>query len=67
MSSAHPEFQSSFRTEMEKKIRNKTKKLQQIKELDDKVKIGEVKPNEEQKHKIKTKKALDDEVNDMKV
>jgi len=57
---------SAFKTEMEKKIRNKTKKLQTIKDLEDKVKMGEVQPNDEQKMKIKTKKSLDDEIIDLK-
>jgi hypothetical protein len=38
---------SAFEIELKKKIRNKTKKLEQISDLELKVKKGEITPNQE--------------------
>jgi len=38
---------SAFEIELKKKIRNKTKKLEQISDLELKVKKGEIAPNQE--------------------
>ena len=51
--------------EWEKKIRNKTKKLDQISELELKVKKGEIVPNQEQLIKIASKTAIELEINDV--
>jgi hypothetical protein len=56
---------SAFEIELKKKIRNKTKKLEQISELEQKVKKGEIVPNQEQLIKIASKTAIELEINDV--
>ena len=56
---------SAFEIELKKKIRNKTKKLEQITELEQKVKKGEIVPNQEQLIKIASKTAIELEINDV--
>jgi hypothetical protein len=56
---------SAFEIELKKKIRNKTKKLDQISELELKVKKGEIVPNQEQLIKIASKTAIELEINDV--
>ena len=56
---------SAFEIELKKKIRNKTKKLEQISELEQKVKKGEIVPNQEQLIKIASKTATELEINDV--
>ena len=56
---------SAFEIELKKKIRNKTKKLEQISELEQKVKKGEIEPNQEQLIKIASKTAIELEINDV--
>lgn len=56
---------SAFEIELKKKIRNKTKKLEQITELEQKVKKGEIVPNQEQLIKIASKTATELEINDV--
>jgi len=51
---------------MQKKIRNKTKKLQKVEELEMKVKKKEIVPNEEQKEKIASKDSIIAEINEVK-
>ena len=56
---------SAFEIELKKKIRNKTKKLEQISELEQKVKKGEIEPNQDQLIKIASKTAIELEINDV--
>lgn len=56
---------SAFEIELKKKIRNKTKKLEQISELEQKVKKGEIVPNQEQLIKIASKTAIELEIVDV--
>lgn len=56
---------SAFEIELKKKIRNKTKKLEQISDLELKVKKGEIAPNQEQLIKIASKTAIELEINDV--
>jgi hypothetical protein len=46
-------------------LRNKKKKLDKIKETEDKVKKGELTPNQEQKDMISSKKAIIEEMDDL--
>lgn len=47
---------------MRKKLRNKNKKLEGIKELDKKIKDGEVTPDENQRAKVAGKRDLINEI-----
>ena len=48
-----------------KKLRNKNKKLDKIKETEKKVKSGEIKPNQEQLEMISSKALLLEEMKDL--
>ena len=48
-----------------KKLRNKNKKLDKIKETEKKVKTGEIKPNQEQLEMISSKTLLLEEMKDL--
>jgi hypothetical protein len=49
-------------TEMRKRLRNKNKKLDGIKELDAKIKNGDVEPDDAQKSKVAGKRELITEI-----
>lgn len=57
---------SAFEREMQKKIRNKLKKLEKIQELEVKVKRKEIVPNEEQLEKLASKGSVQAEIDDVK-
>mmetsp|Transcript_15883 Transcript_15883/g.24460 ORF Transcript_15883/g.24460 Transcript_15883/m.24460 type:complete len:180 (-) Transcript_15883:1059-1598(-) len=57
---------SLFEVELQKKIRNKTKKLQQIAELEGKIKSKEIKANDAQLEKIATKVIVEGEIAEIK-
>ena len=56
---------SAEETELRKKLRNKNKKLDGIKELDAKIKNGDVVPDEGQKAKVEGKRALITEIQEL--
>ena len=56
----------AFVVELNKKIRNKQKKLDQISQLEAKIKNKEIVANEEQRGKIATKAAVAAEISDVK-
>lgn len=56
-----------FIKELTKKIRNKQKKVDQIKQLEDKVKAKEIDANEEQRGKIASKPAVVAEIAEIKI
>ena len=57
---------SPFEREMQKKIRNKVKKLEKIQELETKIKRKEIIANEEQLGKVAGKDAVQAEIDDVK-
>ena len=57
---------SPFEREMQKKIRNKVKKLEKIQELETKIKRKEIIANEEQLGKVAGKAAVKAEIDDVK-
>lgn len=59
------EMRDAFETELVKKIRNKTKKLDQISDLEKKNKKGEIKANEEQMKKIQGKDGVKLEIDEI--
>ena len=58
---------SNFEKELMKKIRNKTKKIETIKALQEKIKSQGIKPNEEQLNKIASRGAAEAEIADAKL
>ena len=56
------ENMSQEESDLRKKLRNKNKKLEGIKELDAKIKGGEVEPDEAQKQKVAGKRELIGEI-----
>merc|ERR1711998_371939 len=58
-------MRDAFETELVKKIRNKTKKLDQISDLEKKNKKGEIKANEEQLKKIAGKDGVQAEISEI--
>lgn len=54
-----------FERELQKKIRNRAKKLEKIVELEKKIKKKEIVPNEEQLEKINSKDAVQAEIDEI--
>jgi hypothetical protein len=59
------ESNDPFEREIQKKIRNRTKKLEKIAELEKKIKKKEIVPNEEQLEKISSKAAVKAEIDEL--
>ena len=57
---------NAFARELQKKIRNKQKKLENIVTLEQKVKSKEIVANEEQKNKIASKASIEAEIAEVK-
>lgn len=57
---------SNFQRELQKKIRNKQKKLDKVIELETKVKKNEIVANEEQLEKIQSKASIEAEIAEVK-
>ena len=55
----------AFQKELQKKIRNKQKKLENIAQLEQKIKAKEIKPNEEQLQKVASKASIQSEIDEV--
>jgi predicted nucleic acid-binding Zn-ribbon protein len=55
----------AYQRELQKKIRNKQKKLSQITDLEKKIKSKEIEPKEEQMSKIRSKAGLESEIEEI--
>ena len=65
-SKAVVDTKSEFEKELLKKIRNKTKKIENIKQLEKKIKTENIKPNEEQVEKIASRAIVEAEIAEIK-